>query len=193
MARDSAYVVPGDRLGSAAEMVAGPGTYCRGQHVYASVVGARVLHSAAEPDHPRIVTVPQAKRARAQDHVLEVGDVVMGKVLRIDNRMASIEILCVGDTVLREPYTGVIKKEDIRATEVDKAEIPKSFRPGDIVCARVISLGDSRKYFLSTASDELGVRWAKSAAGAAMVAIGREEMQCPVTKQLEPRKCANPS
>lgn len=61
--------------------------------------------------------------------------------------------------------------QDIRATEVDKAEVVKSLRPGDIIRARVISLGDSTQYFLSTAENELGVRWAKSAAGAIMIPI----------------------
>lgn len=50
-------------------------------------------------------------------------------------------------------------------------EVVKSLRPGDIVRARVISLGDSTQYFLSTAENELGVRWAKSAAGAIMIPI----------------------
>lgn len=61
--------------------------------------------------------------------------------------------------------------KDIRATEVDKAEVAASLRPGDIIRARVISLGDSTQYFLSTAENELGVRWAKSSAGAIMVPI----------------------
>jgi exosome complex component CSL4 len=39
------------------------------------------------------------------------------------------------------------------------------FRPGDIVRAEVISLGDSRSYYLSTAKNELGVVYAKSLAG----------------------------
>lgn len=50
-------------------------------------------------------------------------------------------------------------------------EVVKSLRPGDIIRARVISLGDSTQYFLSTAENELGVRWAKSAAGAIMIPI----------------------
>lgn len=61
--------------------------------------------------------------------------------------------------------------QDIRATEVDKAEIATSLRPGDIIRARVISLGDSTQYFLSTAENELGVRWAKSTAGSIMIPI----------------------
>jgi exosome complex component CSL4 len=71
----------------------------------------------------------------------------------------------------------------VRATEVDKVEIYKSFRPGDIVSAEIvrshlpsiggssanaflpqISLGDARSYFLSTAKNELGVIYAKSVA-----------------------------
>jgi exosome complex component CSL4 len=53
----------------------------------------------------------------------------------------------------------------VRLTEVDKVEIYKCFRPNDIVKAEVISLGDSRSYFLSTAKNELGVIFAKSVAG----------------------------
>jgi hypothetical protein len=39
------------------------------------------------------------------------------------------------------------------------------FRPGDIVRAKVTSLGDARTYYLSTAENELGVVYAKSMAG----------------------------
>eukprot|EP00903_Cladosiphon_okamuranus_P009513 g9063.t3 len=116
----------------------------------------------------------------------------MGRVTRITTRQASVEIICVGETVLREPHRGIVRKEDVRATEVDKVEIVKSLRPGDIVRARVISLGDSTQYFLSTAENELGVRWAKSVAGSIMIPISWQEMQCPTTKEKEPRKCAKP-
>ena len=44
-------------------------------------------------------------------------------------------------------------------------EIYKSFRPGDIVQARVTSLGDSQSYFLTTAENELGVVFAMSESG----------------------------
>ena len=53
----------------------------------------------------------------------------------------------------------------MRATEKDKVEINKSFRCGDIVLARVISLGDTNSYFLSCAENELGVVIAYSEAG----------------------------
>ena len=48
------------------------------------------------------------------------------------------------------------------ATQV---EIYFSFRPGDLVRAQVVSLGDSRSYFLSTAGNDCGVVYAKSTSG----------------------------
>jgi len=51
----------------------------------------------------------------------------------------------------------------VRATEVDKVELIACFRPGDLVRAAVLSLGDSRSYLLTTARNELGVVAAKSA------------------------------
>ncbi|KAF6253190.1 WD40-repeat-containing domain protein [Scenedesmus sp. NREL 46B-D3] len=64
------------------------------------------------------------------------------------------------------------------------------FRPGDIVRAKVLSLGDARSYHLGTADNSLGVVRAKSLAGVAMVPISWQEMQCPQTQALERRKVA---
>ena len=46
-----------------------------------------------------------------------------------------------------------------------QVEIYSSFRPGDLVRAQVVSLGDSRSYFLSTARNDCGVVYAKSTSG----------------------------
>ncbi len=57
---------------------------------------------------------------------------------------------------------GIIRKANIRLSEVDKLKIDQCFLPGDIVKASVISYGDSKKIFLSTAANELGVMFAWS-------------------------------
>ncbi len=55
----------------------------------------------------------------------------------------------------------------------------------------VLSLGDSRSYYLTTAQNELGVVHARSAAsGEALVPVSWKEMQCPKTGAVEPRKVA---
>ncbi len=53
----------------------------------------------------------------------------------------------------------MIRKEDIRAFDKDRASVAESFRVGDIVRGVVVSLGDAGGggYYVSTARDELGV------------------------------------
>jgi len=53
--------------------------------------------------------------------------------------MATVSILVVGDKVLSEPFTGLIRSTDVRLTQVDQVELYKCFRPGDIVRAEVVS------------------------------------------------------
>ena len=53
---------------------------------------------------------------------------------------------------------GLCSVQDIRATEKDQVVLYECFRPGDVVTAKVISLGDAQSYYLSTAEDTLGVQ-----------------------------------
>lgn len=69
----------------------------------------------------------------------------------------------------------------------------ESFRVGDILRAAVISLGDERNYYVSTAGNEFGVVIAKSEAGNSMVPISWKEMKDVVTGKGESRKVAKPT
>ena len=104
---------------------------------------------------------------------------------------ADVSILLAEDMALPEPLPALIRREDVRSVEVDKVQLPDCFRPADIIRARVISLGDSRSYFLSTAREDLGVIVARSEAGAVMKAVSWREMQCPKTHLKEPRKVSD--
>ncbi len=184
-----------------------PGTYVMGSHIYASALGkveATEAGNASSGGLPVLSVVNTTKTAAAgggQDVVLEVGHVVLARVLRITSKQAHVEVVGVGTVTLRQASAGIIKKEDVRQHEVDRVEIHKCFRPGDIVRARVVSLGDSRQYYLSTAESELGVLYAKSqvsadgsaGGGAVMVPISWETMRDPVSGLEEPRKVAKPS
>ncbi|KAG1716535.1 hypothetical protein ID866_587 [Astraeus odoratus] len=63
-----------------------------------------------------------------------------------------------------EEFTGVIRSQDVRATEKDKVKIGDCFRGGDVVKGMVISLGDARSYYITTARNDLGVIFATSEA-----------------------------
>lgn len=95
---------------------------------------------------------------------------------------------------LGETFRGVIRSQDVRATERDSVKMVESYKPGDIVRAQVLSLGDGTNYYLTTAKNELGVVFARAANGAAglMYAIDWQTMTYPTTGATERRKCAQP-
>ncbi|KAG8834395.1 exosome 3'-_5 exonuclease subunit ski4 (Csl4) [Serendipita sp. 400] len=121
--------------------------------------------------------------------------IVLGTVLRLSSQQATLAIQVVDNVPLPygEDYTGVIRSQDVRATEKDKIKIADCFRGGDIVAGQVISLGDSRSYYISTARNDLGVLYATSASGAPMEPYSWEAMYCPRDGTIEPRKVAQPS
>lgn len=181
-------MVPGVRLCASDSMhQAGPGTYTQHGHIYSSLAGEMKLVSRSD----KVLSVEVAGGSGTDSMVPAQRDIVTVKVLAVNPRFAKVHILCISDVVLSEPFRGQIRKEDVRATEKDRVEMYRSFRPGDIALARVISLGDAMAgYLLTTSENELGVVIARSESGAAMVPVSWTEMQCPITCAKEGRKVA---
>jgi len=206
MASISAGVVcPGEPLRFAEEFRSGAGTYVRDQHVVAAVVGtARVVPAAADSgDRRPVVEVVRhtegdsgydltSTRARAGGSLIPcVGDEVFARVTRVNPRLCNAEIVTVNGAATTDAFSGVIRTQDVRVTETDKIDMYDCFVPGDVVRAKILSLGDTRSYYLTTAANEYGVVRAKSPfTGEQMVAASWEEMECPSTKQRCKRKVA---
>lgn len=187
--------MPGELIGGADGTVAGPGTYVDDKGcVRACVVGVvRRTALPAEDGEAQTSSVSVDAGAHARPSLMpQVGEVVVCKVVRITPRVANVEIICTagGSVVLQESCSGLIRKEDVRQFDRDSVEMFKSVRPGDVVYARVLSLGDSRSYVLTCAENDLGVVFARSVSGAIMVPLSFEEMQCPQTMSTEFRKVA---
>ncbi|XP_066923491.1 exosome complex component CSL4-like [Clytia hemisphaerica] len=177
--------IPGERLGSKSEFDAGEGTYIRNGFIYSKLCGKKEINTKAGADKPTICVVRSG-----QNIVPEVNTVAMCKVINNNPRFSKVNILSVGGTSLKGTFKGIIRKEDVRATQKDTVKMYESFRPGDIVLARILSLGDSQSYFLSTAENELGVIYACSESGYSMIPISWCEMQCSHSGKKEHRKVA---
>jgi exosome complex component CSL4 len=162
MATDT-FAIPGQDLGVASKYVPGSGTHIHNGHLHASVLG--FVHTTAPPrpvgPQKRLTKItpvapvqlptvsvlrtppadaPTAGEQKAKVEVLpEVNSIVLGRVTRITSRQATVQILVVGDTVLDGEWQGLIRVQDVRATEKDRVKIFESFRPGDIVRASVVS------------------------------------------------------
>ncbi|KID74938.1 Exosome complex component CSL4 [Metarhizium brunneum] len=198
--------VPGHVLGPASRYTPGPGTHTHQGNVVSSLLGR--VHVAAPAKAPgpakrlnkitaaaaeELPTVSVARHGRRREILPDVNNVVLARVVRLMPKQAIVVIQQVGDTVLQTEWQGVIRVQDVRATEKDKVKMYESFKPGDIVKAQVISLGDQANYYLSTASNELGVIMAASEAGNDMVPVSWKEYRDPETGLTEPRKVAKPS
>lgn len=117
-------------------------------------------------------------------------NIVLCRVISIGYSLTKVLILSVDTYKLKKPLQGVIRREEIRATEKDSVSVFHSFRPCDIVRARVLSVGEGQGYILTTAENELGVVLARSSQGGHMIPISWCEMQCTLTGKREKRKVA---
>lgn len=162
--------IPGQLLGPASRYQPGPGTHLHESNLHASLLGqvhitqpqrapgpakrlTKITPVPAPAELPTISVAPAARAAaspwggsggekRKKREVLpEVGNVVLCRVIRITPRQAVVAILVCGETVLEAEWQGLIRVQDVRATEKDRVKIYESFRPGDIVRAEVVSSG----------------------------------------------------
>ncbi|KAJ2041248.1 hypothetical protein GGI01_003599 [Coemansia sp. RSA 376] len=181
-------VTPGRRLGVEQEYEAGTGTYVRNGVIYSSILGTKTISGDEGSDDAKATV--SVERSNTKFAIPVIGSDILGRVVRMNPRAASVAIMMVGSTPCQEDFQGVVRVQDIRATEKDLVQMIESFRPGDIIRAEVISLGDQRSYYLATVKNEHGVVFAQSTDGNSMVPISWEEMQDPKTLVVERRKCA---
>lgn len=95
-----------------------------------------------EPQAPREAVFAsqdvENKKIAKKELLPEVDSIVLCRVTRIMPRQAVVSILVLGENVLDGEWQGLIRVQDVRATEKDKVKIFESFRPGDIVKAQVV-------------------------------------------------------
>jgi exosome complex component CSL4 len=183
---------PGQIVGTLDAAQLGAATHVHGSNLCASIAGP----VTSQPNVLKGSSQSNLSIIRSTGPLLpEVGTVVIGKITRTQSKQANIAILALGSAgehVCGDALPGLIRQQDIRATEIDKVKVSESFRVGDIVRAVVISLGDERSYYLSTAKNELGVIMATSEWGNQMYPISWKEYQDPTTGLKEMRKVAKP-
>lgn len=124
--------------------------------------------------------------------VPSISNIVLARIVKLGLKQAQAHIISVEQTPLPHYFYGLIRIQDVRRHETDKVQMDQCFRPGDIVKARVISLGDSKSYYLSTAEEDLGVVLAKTEEGKRLQPYDWVTMIEPESGVLELRKVAKP-
>lgn len=94
---------------------------------------------------------------------------------------------------LTEPFSGILRQQDLRPKSSLEIRIDECYHPGDVILARIHANGAERDFILTTAESELGVIQAIcERSGMPMNPISWKEMQCPVSLVKEGRKVAKP-
>ena len=89
-----------------------------------------------------------------------VGHFVFARVTRISrSRGAECVIFAIGQNPLGAELRGIVRTVDVTSPlmQLEFSDIRDCFQAGDIIRAKVISLGDARAFFLSTVADDCGV------------------------------------
>jgi exosome complex component CSL4 len=156
--------LPGVVLGPTSRFNAGAGTHVYEGQVVSSLMGHVAVSQPAQPAGPAkilnkitskalgddngasLATISVTRHGQKREVLPDVGNIVLAKVLRLMPRQAIVVIQQVGETVLQTEWQGVIRTQDVRATEKDKVKIHESFKPGDIVKAQVVSLSTGGEF-----------------------------------------------
>ncbi|GMI48526.1 hypothetical protein TrCOL_g5178 [Triparma columacea] len=137
-----------------------------------------------------------------QKQVLEVGSICICIVLRVTPTSLTLSIISSLHTPLLSRPVGTLRLEDSGLADPPYAspdpegsppDLFQGFRIGDVVQARVVSLGDTRSYYMSTSEEGLGVVKAKSKEGRNMVPRNWREMEEEGGGRRERRKVAKPT
>jgi exosome complex component CSL4 len=205
----STIAIPGQVLGTTATHSSGAGTHVFESKIYASIIGSVVNIPAASKSSKATITIPRDATALhtvqsiATSSLPAVGTTVLCRITRVQHRQASASILVVNPTTASVvaytsstndelQFQALLRREDVRSFEKDRVVMNEMFRVGDIIRASIISLGDERNYYISTAGNDFGVMVARSEEGYAMIPSSWKEMRDVVTGKGEARKVAKP-
>ncbi|CAD5234859.1 unnamed protein product [Bursaphelenchus xylophilus] len=186
--------VPGDRLFPIEDgYSAGNGCYEIYGYIHAALVGKVKVSSQSMPNGKDVKLVEICGELDETKYVVpQQGCIVTARVESVGLRAAKCSILCVGDSLLSDEFNAVLKKEDIREIDKDRAALWKAVQPGDLILARVIGVGDLQTQFLlSIVEPELGVVYAVGQNAERMMPENAETVKHIHSEYREPRKVAD--
>jgi len=180
--RSGEFVIPGDKLGVIEEFIPDFGTYVKDGSIYAQITGYVLMDLM----NRKVSVYPLIRKAQTP----EVGKIILGSVLNVQDSLATIRIVKVGRRYLSGFFTGLLHVSEASLgytnTMYDVCRI------GDIMRAKVIS-DKNRVYHLSTKGSNLGVVYAFcSMCGGVLAPVkNNRKVRCVECGNLEKRKTAS--
>jgi len=172
-------VVPGERLGVIEEFMPGLGTYEEQGAVRSKTVGRALVDIL----NKKVSVYPVVHMAS----VPTKGSIVVGQVLNVQGKKATLRIFKIGKTLLNGFFTGILHVSDVSPSYVEN--MFDACKDGDILRA-VVASTKNRTYQLSTADRDLGVVHAFCSSCGHTLDLKDRKMQCSNCGKIEKRKGA---
>ncbi|SPJ09631.1 exosome complex component CSL4, putative [Plasmodium sp. DRC-Itaito] len=150
---DDDIVIPGEFLGSQDKYINGNNTYLLKHEIRSSILGKKIINK--NNDNKTIISVYNLKPASLS--LPKIGDIVICKIERVSFHMIYCYILSSHNTFTKNTLKGFILKSDIHVNQGELGDNFLCFKQGDIIKAKVLSIGQYSSYKLSTVGKELGV------------------------------------
>ncbi|ANQ06210.1 Uncharacterized protein PCOAH_00004610 [Plasmodium coatneyi] len=182
-ARMDSIVLPGEALGSSDLYVSGENTYILQKEVRSSILGRRQL--VTDSNGKQIISV-----ANTKDFIPlpQVGDLVTCKVYRVTFNVIYCNIILLNNRAIKNSFRAFINKSDIHVYDGELGDNFECFKQGDIIRAKVLSVGQHGSYKLSTVGSDLGVILALSDKGQIMKPVAWNLMVNLSDMSFEKRK-----
>ncbi|VWU49529.1 exosome complex component CSL4, putative [Hepatocystis sp. ex Piliocolobus tephrosceles] len=179
-------VLPGDYLGKTSEYICGENTYIKNNEIRSGILGKQKV--ITNNDNKKVIIVDNIKSFQL---LPQVGDVVICKVFRVTFNMVYCNILIVKDKPLKNFFKGFINKSDIHIHEGELGDNFDCYKQGDIIKAKILSIGQHSAYKLSTVGSDLGVIIAFSEKGEILKPVAWNLMVSLSDMNFEQRKVSN--
>ena len=131
-------VLPGDAIEvDEGNYKAGNGVYIRKGKYFALLSGIVDISNST-------ISVKSSRddQISTVENVPKVGQIYYAIVDKLSPRIC--QVLVVDPKTGQRGFHGIIRKENVRQSEVDKVEMVDCFRPGDLIKAKLVALGSSK-------------------------------------------------
>ncbi|SBS82090.1 exosome complex component CSL4, putative (CSL4) [Plasmodium malariae] len=214
---DDTIVLPGEVIGSSLDYICGENTYVTAATTTAATTTAATTTAATTTaatttaattttattatattattttddnngEHKKVISVDNVKHFVA---LPKVGDVVICKIYRVTFNIIYCHIILSNNKPLKNSFKGYINKSDIHIYEGELGDNFDCFKQGDIIKAKVLSIGQHSSYKLCTVGSDLGVIIALSDKGDILKPVAWNLMINVNDMSFEQRKVSN--
>ncbi|CRH03008.1 exosome complex component CSL4, putative [Plasmodium relictum] len=179
-------VLPGEVIGSEKDYINGENTYVLKNEIRSTILGKKNI--IVNNDNKKIINVDNIKSFVA---LPKAGDIVICKIYRVTFNMIYCNIILSNNKPLKNSFKGYINKSDIHIYEGELGDNFDCFKQGDIIKAKILSIGQHSSYKLSTVGSDLGVIIALSDKGEILKPVAWNLMVNLDDMSFEQRKVSN--